>query len=69
MGLVISISAYFDWSMTYFVQSMDETEAKEKAYKMAKQTFSCTLPDTLEEAESTDGICISVIATVEQIIL
>ena len=69
MGLVISISAYLDWGMTYFVQSMNEEEAKEKAYKMFKQTVSCLLPDTLDEAENSENICIEVLATIGQIIL
>lgn len=73
MGLVIRISAYFDWGRTYFVQDLDETRAKQKAYEMAKQTFGCNLPDTLEEAEAMNDtgvpICIEVLETIEQIIL
>lgn len=70
MGLVIKISFCYDWSRTYFVQNMDETEAKEKAFKMFKQTSSCYLPDTLEEAvNDMDRFSIEVIAEVEQIIL
>lgn len=69
MGLVIKITAYYDWKRTYFVQSLDETEAKEKAFKMFKQSSSCYLPDTLEEAEKSEGIYIEVVTEVEQIIL
>lgn len=69
MGLVIKITAYHDWERTYFVQSLDETEAKEKAFKMFKQSSSCYLPDTLEEAEKCEGIYIEIVTEVEQIIL
>lgn len=69
MGLVIKITAYYDWERIYFVQSLDETEAKEKVFKMFKQLASCVLPDTLEEAEKCDGIYIDIITEVEQIIL
>ena len=51
MGLVIKISFCYDWERIYFVQDLNETEAKEKAFKMFKDTMSCYLPDTLEEAE------------------
>ncbi len=69
MGLVIEISAYADWERTYFVQELDATEAKRKAFSMFKKTSSCYLPETLEEAEADDGIFIGVICKVEQIIL
>lgn len=69
MGLVIKITAYYDWERIYFVQSLDETEAKEKAFKMFKQLVNCCLPDTLEEAEKNEGIYIEIITEVEQIIL
>lgn len=69
MGFVINICAYWDWDRTYFVQSMCETESKEKAYKMFRQTMSCHLPDTLEGAENDDGISIEIVAKVEQIII
>lgn len=69
MGLVIKISAYGDWERTYFVQSMNKQEAKEKAFKMFKQTMSCYLPNTLEEAEKDDGFYVDVIAEIEQIII
>ena len=64
MGLVINIFAYGDWERIYFVQSIDEQEAKEKAFKMFKQTTSCYLPDTLEEAEKDDGFCVEVVAEI-----
>ena len=69
MGIVIAIKVGYTWERTYFVQSMDEQEAKEKAYKMFKQTMSCSLPDTLEEAENDEGFFMEVLATVEQIII
>ena len=69
MGLIIKVYAYGDWQTTYFVQDLDETSAKEKAFKMFKQTVSCYLPDTLEEFENDDGCYIEVVAEVEQIIL
>lgn len=69
MGLVINIWAYGDWERTYFVQDLDRERAKEKAFRMFKQTTSCYLPDTLEELESDDGFSIEVVAEVEQIIL
>lgn len=69
MGLVIEIWAYGDWQRTYFVQDLDEMSAKEKAFKMFKQTTSCALPDTLEELENDSGFSIEVIAEVDQIIL
>lgn len=69
MGLVINIRAYGDWERTYFVQDLDRTSAKEKAFKMFKQTMRCYLPETLEELENEDGFYIEVVAEVEQIIL
>ncbi len=69
MGIVINIRAYGSWERTYFVQEMDETKAKEKAFNMFKQTMSCCLPDSLEEFETDDRTSIEVVATVEQIIL
>ncbi len=69
MGLVIRIDYCYDWNRTYFVQDINEEEAKEKAFKMFKQFMSCHLPDTLEEAVKDDRFSIEVIAEVEQIIL
>lgn len=69
MGLVVKISAYYDWEATYFVQTLDETEAKEKAYKIFKQSMSCYLPDTLEEAENNDGIYIEIVTTINHILI
>ena len=69
MGIVVRICAYYDWDRTFFVQTLDEHEAKQKAWKMAKQVFSCHLCDSLEEAEKDEGIYIDVIATVDQIII
>lgn len=69
MGLVIEISAYARWECTYFVQDLDEKRAKEKVFKMFKQTVSCCLPDTLEELECDDRFCIEVVAKIEEIIL
>lgn len=69
MGIVIRISAYGEWVRTYFVQTLDEEEAKEKAFRMFKGYMSCWLPDTLEEAEMDDGFWVEVLDTVEQIIL
>ena len=47
---------------------MVEQESKEKAFKMFKQTVSCYLLDTLEEANKNNGFYIEVVARVEQII-
>ena len=69
MGLVIIIRFCYDWERTYFVQTLDEEEAKEKAFKMFKQLMSCHLPDTLCEADKDDGFYIEVKARVEQIIV
>ena len=69
MGFAIRISAYLDWGMTYFVQETNEERAKQKAYRRAKETWSCVLPDTLEEAEVDDGVYIEVLGEIEQIIL
>lgn len=69
MGIVINIRAYGSWERTYFVQDMDESRAKAKAFNMFKQTISCYLPDSLEEFEADDRTSIEVVATVEQIIL
>lgn len=68
MGLVVEIKAYGEWSCTYLVQTLNKTEAKEKAFKMFKQSTSCYLPDTLEEAENDNGISIEIIAEVEHIL-
>ena len=69
MGLVVNIWAYGDWERTYFIQDLDRERAKEKAFRMFKQTMSCYLPDTLEELENDSGFSIEIIAEVEQIIL
>ena len=69
MGLIIRISAYGDWDRTYFIQDLDIDDAKEKAFKIFKQTMSCYVPYTLEEFENDDGVCIEVIAKVDQIVL
>nr|DAQ37478.1 MAG TPA: hypothetical protein [Caudoviricetes sp.] len=69
MGFAIRITAYFDWDMTYFVQETDEERAKRKAYQRAKETWSCTLPDTLEEADASDRVYVETLGTIEQIIL
>lgn len=52
-----------------FCARLDKTSAKEKAFKMFKQTMRCYLPETLEELENEDGFYIEVVAEVEQIIL
>ena len=41
MGLVIKILYGYDWEKTYFVQCMNEIEAKKKAFKMFRDTQSC----------------------------
>lgn len=69
MGLVIRIRYSYDWEITYFVQELNREEAKQKAYKMFKETTSCWLPDTLEEAEKDDRFYLEIVAEVEQIIL
>lgn len=69
MGLVIQISYCYKWEVTYFVQCMNEEDAKLKAYKMFKDTQSCYLPDTLSEADQDESFVCEVIAKVEQIIL
>ena len=69
MGLVIRISAYGTWDRTYFVQDFDESDAKEKAFNIFKQTMSCYVPFNLEEFENDEGCLIEVIAEVEQIVL
>lgn len=70
MGLIVKVVAYYEWQTTYFVQCMDEQEAKEKAFRMFKQTVSCYLPDTLEEAEKNeDSFYIDIITSIDQIIL
>lgn len=69
MGFAIKISAYYDWSKTYFVQGASEIEALQKAYKMFRDTVSCYIPNTLEEAENCNDICVEILADIEQIIL
>lgn len=69
MGLVINIGCYGEWSSTYFVQTTDELEAKEKAFKAFRQTASCYLPDTIEEAENCNGFYIEVADTVDAILV
>lgn len=76
MGLVIKIWVSDRWEQTYFVQDLNEEEAKKKAYKMFKHDMSCFLPDTLEEAEKCAlgnerniDFYIEIIATVDQIII
>lgn len=66
MGIVIDINIGYEWEHTYFVQTLDETEAKQKAYKMAKQEFKMinnnflNIPDTLEEVKNQDDIMIGI---------
>lgn len=69
MGLVIKISFSYKWERTYFVQTLNEAEAKEKAFKMFKQLMSCYLPDTLAEANKDENFYIEVVTTIEQIII
>lgn len=69
MGLVIKISFGYKWERIYFVQTLDEEEAKEKAFKMFKQLMSCYLPDTLVEANKGEDFYIEVVTTIEQIII
>lgn len=69
MGLVIKISYCYDWERIYFVQDLNIERAKQKAFDMFKNTTSCWLPDTLEEAEKDDSFVIDIITEVEQIIL
>ncbi len=69
MGFAINVSAYLDWEMTYFVQETDEERARQKAYQRAKETWSCVLPDTLEEADASDRVYVETLAKIEQIIL
>ena len=69
MGFAVRVVAYFDWEMTYFVQETDEEKARQKAYQRAKETWSCVLPNTLEEADTSDRIYIETLAEIDQIIL
>ena len=69
MGFAVRIVAYFDWEMTYFVQETDEEKARQKAYRRAKETWSCVLPDTLEEADASDRVYVEALAEIGQIIL
>ncbi len=70
MGFAIQIGAYGgEWEATYFVQGANESRAKKRAYEMFKETVSCAIPDTIEEAEQKNYIYIKVLATIEQIIL
>lgn len=69
MGLVIEIEYCYDWKRVYFVQDLNEKQAKQKAFTMFKNTMSCWLPDTLEEAENDDQFIIDILTEVEQIIL
>ena len=69
MGFAVRIVAYFDWGMTYFVQETDEEKARQKAYQRAKETWSCVLPDTLEEADASDRVYVETLAKIDQIIL
>lgn len=70
MGFAIRVGAYgAEWETTYFVQGANELRAKKRAFEMFKETVSCVLPDTIEEAEQDDNIYIEVLATIEQIIL
>ena len=69
MGFAINVSAYLDWEMTYFVQETDEERARRKAYQRAKETWSCVLPDTLEEADASDRVYVETLAKIDQIIL
>lgn len=69
MGVVIDVWAYGEWGATYFVQTTDESEALEKAFKMAKQSFSCSIPDTLEEFQKSKNMGIKMVARIDQIIL
>lgn len=69
MGIVIRIGFGYKWEETYFVQCMNEELAKEKAFNMFKETHSCYLPNTIEEADKDDNFYIEVVGKVTQIIL
>lgn len=69
MGFAIRVTAYYDWDMTYFVQETNEVRARHNAYERAKETWRCTLPDTLEEADKSDKVYVETLAEIEQIIL
>ncbi len=69
MGFVIEVSAYRGLERTYFVQELDISEAKRKAYDMFRKSSSCYLPETLAEAEVSDLVFVIEVCKVEQIIL
>ena len=68
MGVVIEIKAYGTWACTYFVQSFNKRYALKKAYEKAKATFSCDLPNSLEEAEINENISIALISYIDEVI-
>lgn len=68
MGIAVTINAYFDNVRTYLVKTASAEVAKVLAYHKAKEDFPVSMPDTLQEAEATDGIFISVLGYVDEII-
>lgn len=65
MGIVIRIDYFPKWGATYFVQTLIEQEAKERAFRMFKQEMSCYLPDTIEGAEQEECFLLEVVARVD----
>ena len=70
MGFAVMVRRYSDYQMTYFVQETNEERAKQKAYQMARKTWDCYMPDTLEEFEQHENLgWVEVAAKIDQIIL
>lgn len=65
MGLVIKIRAYYDYVRTFYVQTLDEYKAKEKAYQMFREYYSNLHIPTLMDDIKDDEISIDIVATVD----
>ena len=65
MGLVVKICAFYDYEMTFYVQTLDEEKAKEKAYQMFREYYNNLHIPTLIDDIKDDEIYIDIVATVD----
>ena len=65
MGLVVKICAFYDYEMTFYVQTLDEEKAKEKAYQMFREYYNNLRIPTLIDDIKDDEIYIDIVATVD----
>lgn len=69
MILVFNIKYCYDYERTYVVHSLSKLEGKQKAFKAFKESTTCNIPDSLEEAEKDESFLIRFISKADGIIL